>query len=329
MFDRVLLSGLSLLFLGNGAQAGEPDLAKRERGSVDFKPLPQTDTPEGYRLAEHKFDFELTPRSVAKLSGYTISELTFPSPVESPYPENNRVYAEYYRPDGAGPFPGVIVLEILAGGEGVARGMASLLAQNNVAALFVRMAYYGPRSPKTERIRLLSTDIPRTLDAVRQTVLDCRRATAWLESRPEVNPKRLGIVGTSLGSFLAALTAEMEPKLGKAALLLTGGGFVDAYYDHPRAKPYVTMYEKIGGTKKLLKEVLAPADPLTYAEKLKGRDVLIIAAKRDDIVPPSMAEALWEAAGKPKIVWFNTTHYGAAMYALPMLEQVRKHFQAE
>ena len=30
------------------------------------------------------------------LSGYTISELTFPSPVESPYPENNTVYAEYF-----------------------------------------------------------------------------------------------------------------------------------------------------------------------------------------------------------------------------------------
>src|SRR5262249_40009680 len=153
--------------------------------------------------------------------------------------------------------------------------------------------------PKEGNVRLMSTNIPQTLDAIKQTVLDCRRATAWLESRPEINPKRLGIVGTSLGSFLAALTAESEPKLTKVALLLGGGGFVDAYYDHPKAKPYVQMFEKIGGSKKVIKEVLAPVDPLTHADRLKGRDLLMIAAKRDDIVPPQMAEALWQASGKP------------------------------
>jgi len=329
MFNRWLLSGISLMFFGTGLLAGEPDTAKRIRGNVDFKPLPPGNVPENYRLGEHRFNFELTPRSEMRLSGYTVSEVTFPSPVETPYPENNTVYAEYYLPNGAGPFPGVIVLEILAGGESLARGMASLLAQNGVAALFVRMAYYGPRRPKEGNIRLLSTDIPRTMDAVRQTVLDCRRATAWLESRPEINSKRLGIVGTSLGSFMACLTAEMEPKLHKAALLLCGGGFVEAYYDHPRAKPYVDFYEKIGGSKDRLKEILAPVDPLTYAGNLKERNVLLIAAKRDDIVPPKMAEALWEASGKPKIVWINSTHYGAAMYLMPMMDQVVKHFQAE
>jgi len=221
------------------------------------------------------------------------------------------------------------VLEILAGGDGLARSMASVLAQNKVAALFVRMAYYGPRSPKTERVRMMSTNVPRTMEAVRQTVLDCRRATAWLESRPEIDAKKLGIVGTSLGSFLAALTGEMEPKLNKIALLYTGGGFVDGYYDHPRAKPLVEQFEKLGGSKNLVKMILAPVDPITCASNLKGRDVLIVAAKRDDIVPPTMAEAMWKASGEPKIVWYDTTHYGAAFFALPTLGEVLKHFKWE
>jgi dienelactone hydrolase len=328
MLDKILLSGMSLLMFAAEALPGEPDLAKRERGKIDFKPR-MPDAPEPFRLSAHSFDFTLTPRMDMPLSGYSVAEVTFPSPVESPYAENNTVHAEYFRPHGKGPFPAVIVLEILAGGEGVARGMASLFAQNGMAGLFVRMAYYGPRRPKEGNVRLMSTNIPQTLDAVKQTVLDCRRATAWLESRPEINPKRLGIVGTSLGSFLAALTAESEPKLGKVALLLGGGGFVDAYYDHPKAKPYVQMFEKIGGSKKVIKEVLAPVDPLTHADRLKGRDLLMIAARRDDIVPPQMAEALWQASGKPKIVWLDTNHYGAALYAVQTMTQVLKHFQAE
>lgn len=311
------------------AFAQEGERPKTERGTVSFSPLADQKTPEAYRLAKHRFDFELTQKTGLPLSGISVCQLTFPSPVESPHPENNTVHAEYYRPAGKGPFPAVIVLEILAGGDGLARSQANLLAQNGVAALFVRMAYYGPRSPKSERVRMLSTNIPQTLDAVRQTVLDCRRATAWLESRPEIDGRKLGIMGTSLGSFLAGLTAEMEPKLTKVALLLSGGGFVDAFYDHPRAKSYVEFFEKLGGTKRLLKDVLAPVDPLTCANNLKSHDVLMIAAKRDDIVPPKMAEALWKAAGQPKIVWLDATHYGAALYALTTMEQVLKHFKWE
>src|SRR5262249_48186504 len=262
--------GLFTLLISGPARAEDLDGPKPQRGNVAFKSNTESSLPDRYRLADHRFDFELTRKTDLPLSGASLFELTFPSPVESPYPENNTVYAEYYRPRGQGPFPAVIVLEILHGGDVVSRVQANMLAQNGVAALFVRMAYYGPRSPKSERVRLLSTDVPRTMDAVRQTVLDCRRATAWLESRPEIDAKKLGMMGTSLGSFMAALTAEMEPRINKTALLFGGGGFVDAYYDHPRAKSYVEVFEKLGGTKKLIKDVLAPIDPLTCANNLKG-----------------------------------------------------------
>jgi dienelactone hydrolase len=325
-YDAFLLS-FAVLLLSPLALAEELERPKMEHGSVEFKPLADQNVPEIYRLAAHRFDFDLKRKAEMPVSGASVFELSFPSPVESPYAENNMVHAEYYRPRGNGPFPAVIVLEILAMGDGLARAQANMLAQNGVAALFVRMAYYGPRSPKSERVRLLSTNIPQTLDGIRQTVLDCRRATAWLASRPEIDGKKLGIMGTSLGSFLAALTAEMEPKLTKTALLFGGGGFVDAYYDHPRAKSYVEFYEKLGGTKKLLKDVLAHVDPLTYANNLKRHDVLMIAAKRDDIVPPTMAESLWKAAGQPKIVWFDCTHYGAAAFVVPTMEEVLKHFK--
>src|SRR2546421_268241 len=86
----------------------------------------------------------------------------------------------------------------------------------------------------TFKVALPASAIGHSLDAVRQTVLDLRRAAAWLEARPEVDRTRLGIVGTSLGSMVGALAAEMEPRLRRVVVLLGGGGLVDAYYDHPR-----------------------------------------------------------------------------------------------
>jgi dienelactone hydrolase len=172
-------------------------------------------------------------------------------------------------------------------------------------------------------------DVNHSLEAIRQTVLDLRMATAWLESRRELDARRLGIMGTSLGSFVAALTAEMEPKLGRVAVLLGGGGVVDAYYNHPRAAPYRKVYEALGGTKEQLVKLIAPADPLTCAANLKTHKLLILAGKRDEIVPPKMAEALWKASGEQKIVWFDCTHYGAIVYLASALDHLVRHFGAE
>ncbi|HEY8503371.1 MAG TPA: prolyl oligopeptidase family serine peptidase [Gemmataceae bacterium] len=308
---------------------GEPAPAPTERGSVEFTPGDDpVRVPERYRLGAFRFPFELSLKYDLPYSGVEVYRLTFPSPVKSPHESNNTVHAEYYRPKGAGPFPGVIILDILAGDQSLSRGMGLFFAQNGVAGLFVQMAYHGPRRPPEGRVRLLSPDIPHTLAAIRQTVLDCRCAAAWLAARPEIDPERLGIVGTSLGSFMSALTAAMEPRLRRVALLLGGGGLVDAFYDHPRAGWFRRFNELLGGSKERLAELIAPVDPLTYADRLARRRLLMIAARRDEIVPPSAAEALWKAAGRQKIVWFDTTHYGAVLYLLPAMGYVLEHFRS-
>ena len=62
---------------------------------------------------------------------------------------------------------------------------------------------------------------------------------------------------------------------------------------------------------------------------MKDRKVLLIAGKLDDIMPPKATEALWKATGEPKLVWFNCSHYGAALFIGPIMELVVKHFQGE
>jgi dienelactone hydrolase len=321
--------GAVCLFL-LGSLAFAEDSAKIEKGTVRFRLVGKQDgIPQQYRLDEHTFDYEMEPKAELPSTGITIWHVRFPSPVTTEHRENNTVHAEYYRPRGEGRFPAVIVLDITAGDQNLSRIIATHLANNGIAAMFVQMAYYGPRRPAGSSLRLLSPDVPQTLAAIRQTVLDLRRASAWLESRPEIDGSKLGILGTSLGSFIGTLTAEMEPRLSRVAVLLGGGGLVDAYYDDPRGAPLRKLYESLGGSKDRAKEIIAPVDPLTYAANLKDRPVLILAAKRDDIVPPRSAEALWEATGKQKIVWYNCTHYGAVLYIIPALDQIAKHFRAE
>jgi dienelactone hydrolase len=301
-----------------------------EKGSVRFAPLDdQKNVPERYRLAPRSFDYELTFQDDLPAAQVRLDLLRFATALPGKHKENNTVVAEYYRPHGKGPFPGVIVLDILAGDGKVSRTVSSCLAQSGVAALYVHLPYYGPRRPPGSKVRFLSPDLNHTENAIRQAVLDLRLAAAWLEARPEVDGKRLGILGTSLGSFMASLTAEMEPRLGRVAVLLGGGGLIDAYYDDPRAAPYRKVYESLGGTKERIAQLLAPVDPLTCAENLRGRKLLMLAGKRDEIVPPKMAEALWQASGKQKIVWYDCTHYGAVWHLPEALTLIVEHFRTE
>ena len=84
------------------------------------------------RLTAHEFSWREQPRP--KVSDrLTISDVTFPSPVVTEFPENNTVHCEYYRPKVLGQDPGVVVLHILGGDFPLARVFANSIAQRGVA----------------------------------------------------------------------------------------------------------------------------------------------------------------------------------------------------
>src|SRR5262249_34132953 len=134
-------------------------------GTVQFEPRgDQANIPERYRLESHSFDYELQRKRELPLTGIQLYHLRFPSPVTRDCPEHHTVHADSSRPAGTAPFPGVLALDIPAGNQDLSRGIATLLAQKKIAGLFVQMAYYGPRRPPGSKLRLLSPNVPHTLE---------------------------------------------------------------------------------------------------------------------------------------------------------------------
>lgn len=316
---------LGLLVLSPGLIPGQAAERAVENGTFTFKPLAAEEkVPALYRLGPADFPYSLKRLHGVK-GAYTVYSLQFPSPVKSPHDENNIVHARFYLPEGKGPFPATVVLDILAGSETIPKLMADHLARNGVAALHVYMPFYGPRKPKGTKLKMLSPDLLITLPAIRQAVLDLRVANAWLLTRKDVDPDRLGISGTSLGSLVSALTAAIEERYRKVVILLGGGGFVDSFYSHPQAKKMVEAFEAAGGNKDFARYIFAPYDPITWASRLSGRDVLIMAGSQDEVILPEMTKKLWEKAGQPELVWFDCTHLGAVRFLPDALKRIADH----
>ena len=301
-----------------------------EKGEVSFRPSPaEVDVPELFRLPVATFEYELEP--VLDRAGYSVAKLRFPSPIESPDLANNTVHGEYFGPKGGGRRPAVVVLHILGADFALSRYYCARLADRGVAALFIKLPYYGERRSSTGKERFLSTDVGRSTLSMRQGVCDVRRAAAWLATRPDVDPSKLGVTGISLGGITSALAAAVDPTLNSGVFVLAGGGLDEILWemDEPEARQYRRQWLASGRTKADLTALTKPLDPLTYANRLVGKRLLLMAGNVDEVVPPSAARALWDASGKPPIRWFDCGHYSAAGYLLPALREAVDFFADE
>jgi cephalosporin-C deacetylase-like acetyl esterase len=299
------------------------------RGRIEFATVAEEQVPERFRLSPHRFPSQA--RLQYENGAVRKYRVQFPSPVTTDIEINNTVHAEYFQPAGEGPFPACIVLHILGGDFPLSRMIANHLAQHGVAALFVKMPYYGERRSPGSRRRMISQQPQETVEGMTQGVLDIRRGAAWLASRPEVDPARLGITGISLGGIMSALAGACEPRFSRVASYLAGGNFADLIWSYQvsKASEFRQHWQESGGTKESFARLIRQIDPATYGHLLRNRQVLLVAARHDEIIAPESAIALWKSMGEqPRLVWLNSGHYSAAWYLPRELIRIDLFFNA-
>lgn len=152
--------------------------------------------------------FSYLPPSDYRLEGNT---LRFTSPLHTPYPENNQVWADYFPcPQAKG--RAVLVLPQWNADESGHVALCKLLNRIGFAALRLNLAYHGPRRPAgiCRADYHVSPNIGRTIHAGRQSVVDSRACLDWLEQQ---GFHRIAILGTSLGSCIAYITAAHDSRI--------------------------------------------------------------------------------------------------------------------
>lgn len=301
-----------------------------EQGQVRFQTTEmEGKVPDRFHLDPHTFPYTC---KFKRMSGpVRVYDVTFPSPVKTKVEANNTVHGHYYQPEGPGPFPACVCLHILGGGFELSEMSANSLARQGIAALTIKMPYYAQRRGLGEdRYRRMISFVPQhTAEGMTQAVLDIRQATAWLMSRNEVDASRLGVTGISLGGIMSALSSAAEPRFKKVAIYLGGGNLALGIWEnpHPHAKQFRKQWLKSGGTYESFLKIMSPVDPHTYGHLLQNRDVLMVVAKHDEILPPKSSIALWESIGKkPELVWLDSGHITAAMYIFGETQRLTTFF---
>ncbi|MGH9774576.1 MAG: dienelactone hydrolase family protein [Candidatus Acidiferrales bacterium] len=239
--------------------------------------------------------------------------LTFSSEIQSPWPENNRVYAQWFQASGTG--PAVVVLAQWNAKWDEQREVCLWLNDLGISALRVSLPYHDRRAipghPRADH--LVGPNIGLTLQANHQAVCDVRRSVRWLESQG-YGP--LGILGTSIGSALAYVTLAHEPALRAGAFL-----HVSTYFGTVVASGLTTLnvWESLRAhvTPEELVHFWAPISPFPYISRLRSanKKMLLISGRYDPTFSTQLTQELFQAMSEHQIA-FETLELPCGHYSL-------------
>jgi dienelactone hydrolase len=238
-----------------------------------------------------------TDRYTVTPVGDGTSWVTFPTARPTPHHENDLVTTRFFpatRGSGGARRAVLVLPQWNADGDGHV-GLCQLLARVGIDALRLSLPYHDRRMPPelTRADYIVSSNIVRTLEVCRQAVLDARRAIAWLARE---GYERIGILGTSLGSCLAMLTACHEPLVRAQALNHISPFFADVVWRglstrHVRTglNGHVTLDE--------LRRLWMPISPEHFLPQLQKRRVetLLVYARYDLTFPVDLSRHLVNA----------------------------------
>lgn len=271
--------------------------------------------------------FPARVEETAKLEDRAEYLVSFPSALKSGVGPNDTVWAHLSLPRGPGPFPCVVVLPVMAAPNiWIEQRFIARFQSRGLAVLWLEMPYQFHRRPHASVPSgqvFLARSAPRLAFNFRQSVLDARRALAWLNAHPAIDPKRIGLFGISLGAMVGAAVYSVDPQLKYAVFLLGGADFPSLV---ARSSMTGAFLRRAGISSAELGRAWRGIDPLDYKKGNRGKKAVLVNVRSDTVIPMANALRLREAFPSARQLWLPLGHYSAILHLLWMPRWAAKEF---
>jgi dienelactone hydrolase len=221
--------------------------------------------------------------------------LRFTSPLRTPYPENDLVNARWFpappEKQQGKPRQAMIVMPQWNADAFSHNVLCSLFNRFGVSALRLSKPYHDIRRPaEIDRSDYaVSANIGRTLAAGRQAAVDIRCCLDWLEAQ---GYEQFGILGTSLGSCYAFISAAHDPRLRVCAFNHASMAVGDVVWTGQSTRHIRAGLADAGMTQQQLYGLWSGISPFSYMQKFAAaaRRVLLIYGRYDLTFLPEYSE---------------------------------------
>ena len=246
--------------------------------------------------------------------------VTWTSAVQTPAPENNLARARYFpaKPrNKRRPRSAVLVLPQWNAQADSHVEACRIFNFLGISALRLTLPYHENRRPADlqRADHLVSSNIGRSIQSMRQAVLDTRAAVQWLR---DAGYERIGILGTSIGSCISFLAFTHDPLINVGVFNHVSGYVADVVWQgistqHVRAgiDQHLTLEE--------LRTFWTPISPLPFIPrllKMESRPMRFIVARYDLTFPIDLSRQVIAEVKKLgldlNVVWLPCGHYTLA-----------------
>jgi dienelactone hydrolase len=188
--------------------------------------------------------------------------------------------------------------------------------------LLYTLPFHGSRrgtSFPINGVELFSHGMAHFSEAMIHAVHDFR---ALVDHLAEQRAPRIGLTGVSLGGYVSALLAAVEPRLDFVipnAAVTWLPPLTDSWF--PSNVTGAALRALTGVSPELLERALALHSPLSWAPLLPKDRLMIVAGLGDRLAPPEQSLLLWEHWDQPELRWFpgsHVLHFGRGEYLAAM-----------
>lgn len=258
-------------------------------------------SPDGLHHGEEAFELLQDPGFFApdvaaapvEISG---KRFTFPSPVPSPYPENNIVRGRIER---AGKHwqsqPSVILLhgwnaELQY--DWLLPYWSEMLGRRGINAISFELPYHASRRPRSPGAisNFLSGNLLHFLRATHQTLAETRALAGWL---CENGSPAVGLWGTSLGAWLTGLAISHQPEFQAAVMVTPVSRMDQALRDMPFGDFMRLRADEF-------KEAFPALNLVSHTPFCPPDRILVVSSTHDLFAPAATIDGL-EQAWRPEV----------------------------
>lgn len=275
-------------------------------------------------------DFEMTVNPpIDAGEGVRVETLRFDSPVHSLDPERNDVVrGRLFRTEE----PQKAAVIALGGWkfDPLTPELSRDLAKSGIQVLWLEIPYQGQRTPKGRKPGelTLSDDLEQNERTFVQIAQDVGRARHWLIHERGIDPERVGLLGTSLGGFVAATLYGMQPEYAAATIQIAGSDVAAVLFNgNWLTRRIQARLQERGIDGRTARKLLAGMNPATWADADRGDGVLLVAAELDEIVPLHTVEDLKDRYGSAEMIVMEGAPHRAADGLRGVFPKVRAHFE--
>jgi dipeptidyl aminopeptidase/acylaminoacyl peptidase len=243
---------------------------------------------------------KLTRWTESEIGGLDESALTEPSVIKYKTFDGAEIQALYYRPAGPGPFP--VVINIHGGPEGQSRPWFSAFSQYLVGPRATAVLYPNVRG---------STGYGKTFTTLdngmkrEDSVKDIGALLDWIEASPELDAKRVGVIGGSYGGYMVLAALSKYADRIRAGVDVVGiSNFVTFLHNTGDYRRDLRRVEYGDERDPAMRKHLEAISPTTNVAAITSA-LFVAQGANDPRVPASEAEQIVKAVrSKGKPVWF-------------------------